>query len=298
VEDLKQAYKTMGLDENAPKEEVEKRYTTLMKRERSRAQSGGQGEAAEESDFAKVTEAYRLILAHEDKKITEAFNEQEYGKYKNMAGQAQKLDHFWRYYKFHTFGAIAVIALIIYGIVSYIDHKEHERYLASLPPVDLEISFMGLFMEPEGSDITAVNEKLLQTFPGWKRVESGIIFVPQEDGNQYAYLQKAVVTVMSEKPDIYIMDRFMFEWMGGQGALKKLEDFPELAEAATGNLALKHQTEEDPAPAVYGIDLTGTKLFDDLPLMKKELVVGIRVDAPHPENAVKFIQQYLASTSQ
>ncbi|MCR2806481.1 J domain-containing protein [Paenibacillus soyae] len=296
MEDLKQAYKTMGLEENAPKDEVEKRYTTLMKRERSRAKSGGPDDAAEESDFAKVTEAYRFILAQEDKKFTEAFNEQEYGKYKNMAGQAQKLDHFWRYYKVHTFGAIAVIALIIYGIVSYIDHKEHERYLASLPPVDLEVTYMGLFMEQEGSDIKAVNEKMLQTFTDWKRVESSIIFVPQEDGNQYAYLQKAVVTVMSEKPDIYVMDKFMFEWMGGQGALKKLEDIPELAEAAAGDKAMKHQTEDDPAPVVYGIDLTDTKLFDDLPLMKKEMVVGIRVDAPHPENAVKFIQEYLAST--
>jgi hypothetical protein len=298
VEDLKLAYKTMGLEENATRDDVEKRYTTLMKRERSRAKSGGPGDAAEESDFAKVTEAYRLILAHEDKKITEAFNEQEYGKYKNMAGQAQKLDHFWRYYKFHTFGAIAVIALIIYGIVSYIDHKEHQRYLASLPPIDLEVSFMGLFLEPEGSEISAVNESILQSFPDWKRVESNIVFVPEEDANQYAYLQKALVTVMSEKPDIYVMDRFMFEWIGGQGALMKLEDFPELANAVSGSLALKHRTEDDPAPAVYGIDLTDTKLFQDIPLMKKEMVVGIRVDAQHPENAVKFIQQYLSTSTQ
>ncbi|MEK3883576.1 J domain-containing protein [Paenibacillus sp. PL2-23] len=298
MEDLKQAYKTMGLDEFAPKEEVEKRYTTLMKRERSRAKAEGTEAQEGESDFAKVTEAYRLILSHEDKKFTEAFNEQEYGKYKSMAGQAQKVDHFWRYYRLHTFGAIAAIALIIYGIVSYMDHREHQRYLASLPPVDLEVSFMGLFMEPEGTDIKAVNEAILPLFPDWKRVESSIIYVPQEDGSQYAYLQKAVVTVMSEKPDIYIMDKFMFEWMGGQGALKSLEDIPELAEAAAGANGVKHQTEDDPAPRVYGMDLTDSELFDDIPLMKKEMIVGIRVDAPHPENAVKFIQHYLAASPQ
>lgn len=289
MDDLKQAYKTMGLEEFAPREEVEKCYTTLMKRERSRAKSSEE----DGSDFAKVTEAYRLILAYEDQKYKEAFNEQEYGKYKNMAGQAQKLDHFWRYYKFHTFGAIALIALIIYGIVSYIDHREHEKYLASLPPIDLDVSFMGTFMEQDGSDTEAVNQSMLKSFPDWKRMQSNIIFVPGDDANQYAYLQKALVTLISEKPDVYIMDRFMFEWIGGQDVLMKLEDIPELSEAAGGELGLELKTEANPAGAVYGFDMSESQLFDDIPLLKEDLIIGIRQGAERTDNAIRFIKQYL-----
>lgn len=289
MDDLKQAYKMMGLEEFAPREEVEKRYTTLMRRERSRARSNEDGE----SDFAKVTEAYRLILAYEDQKFTQTFNEQEYGKYKNMAGQAQKLDHFWRYYKFHTLGAIALVALIIYGIVSYIDHREHEKYLASLPPIDLDVSFMGTFLEQDGSDTEDVTASMLKSFPEWKRMQSNIIFVPGDEANQYAHLQKAMVTLISEKPDVYILDRFMFEWIGQQDVLMKLEEIPGLAEAAGGEFAQSLKTESNPDGSVYGFDLSETQLFKDLPLMKGDLIVGIRAGAERSDHAIKFIQQYL-----
>lgn len=301
MENLKQAYKTMGLQEFADKAEVEKRYTTLLKRERTRAKSQSAESASSETDsdeFTRITEAYRLILAHEDQKITQAFNEQEYGKYKGMAGQAQKLDHFWRYYKFHTFGAIALFAAIIYGIVSYIDHREEQKYLASLPPIDLSVSFMGLFMEPEGNEPYAVAQSMLKSFPDWKRVESSILFIPKDDASQYAYLQKAVVTLISEVPDIYIMDREMFQWIGGQGALMKLEDKPELSAYMNGELALKLKTEENGTEAVYGIDLAKSQLFTDLPLVKTDLIAGIRNNAPNPENAVKFIEAYAKSLPQ
>ncbi|MDQ6421811.1 J domain-containing protein [Paenibacillus sp. LHD-117] len=299
LDGLKEAYETMGLEQLAPKEEVEKRYTTLMRRERSRSKLQQDESASPEGeDFAKITEAYKLILAHEDRKVTDAFNEQEYGKYKGMAGQAQKMDHFWRYYKIHTFVAIALIAVIIYGINSYIDKREHEKYLASLPPIDLNISFFGTFVEPDGQDDKdALNASMLGAFPDWKRLQSNIVFVPQDDMNQYAYLQKAVVTLMSEKPDIYIMDRAMFEWVGSQGVLMSLDGKPEF-EGVDASRTLKLTTEEQPEERVYGIDLKDSKLDKDLPLMKQDLIVGVRVNAEHPEKALQFIETYLKTLQQ
>jgi uncharacterized protein YneF (UPF0154 family) len=295
MDGLNKAYETMGLAPLASKEEVEKRYTTLMRRERSRTKLQGDESASGDSDFAKVTEAYKQILAYEDRKITDAFNEQEYGKYKGMAGKAQKMDHFWRYYKVHTFVAIALIAAIIYGINSYIDKREHEKYLASLPPIDLDVSFYGTFMQPEGKDNTeSVNDFLMGAIPEWKRVQSNIVFVPQDDMNQYAYLQKAVVTLMSEKPDLYVMDRAMFEWIGMQGALLPLDGKPEIAGASEDRL-LKLSTEDVPEETVYGIDLKDTALFKELPLAKADLIVGIRVNAERPDNALRFIETHLAS---
>ncbi len=102
MNELQQAYKTMGLPEHASKDEVEKRYTILMRQERSRQKQQDAARSAEAPgtetdrvqtgtpDFETVTRAYRFILEYEDKVAAEQFNAQEYGKYKNMAGTAQK----------------------------------------------------------------------------------------------------------------------------------------------------------------------------------------------------------------
>ncbi|WP_028610254.1 hypothetical protein [Paenibacillus harenae] len=295
MDELKQAYELMGLPEFAAKDDVEKRYTTLMRQARSRSKE--QGQDAEES-FAKITKAYRLILEYEDRKLTDAFNEQEYGKYKKMAGQAQKMDHFWRYYKFHTLGAIAAVALIIYGIISFMDYRAEQERLANLPPVDLNVSFMGNYMLMEDAPKDEPIEKaLLTAFPEWKRFASMVTFVPADEANQYAYMQKAVLILATEHPDVYIMDRNIFQWVGVQGVLMNLDsdvegDFKPLLKEG---VAMKLKTDEDTEEHVYGIDLTNTALADDVPLYKENMIVGIRVDSKNPDKAREFIKKYLTT---
>lgn len=303
---LEDAYRLMGLEPMAEKEEVEKRYTTLLKRDRARGKQSGSESASSasggEPDFSKITEAYRYILDYEDRKITDAFNQQEYGKYGGMAGKAQKVDHFWRYYKFHTLGAIALIALLIYGINSFIDHREHQKYLASLPPVDVHVAFFGTFMLEEGQkDQTAVNAALLSQFPEWQRVESTITFVPQDDMNQMAYLQKAAVTLVTEKSDVYIMDRSMLEYIGTQGVLMELDDKSDiiggLDEKRLQKLTVTPGVSDDTPGEehIYAIDLSGSWLATDLPLLKMDLFAGVRVNSENPEKALQFIKTF-AST--
>ncbi|MBD2867494.1 J domain-containing protein [Paenibacillus arenilitoris] len=297
MDELKQAYETMGLPELAAKEEVEKRYTTLMRQARSRSKQNP--EAAEDEDaFAKVTQAYRLILAYEDRKETDAFNEQEYGKYKKMAGQAQKVDHFWRYYKFHTIGAIAAVVLIIYGIMSYMDHRAEKERLANLPPADLNISFMGNYMLTEDAPKEEpIENALLAAFPEWQRFTSMVTYVPADEANQYAYMQKAVLILATEHPDVYIMDKNIFEWVGRQGILMNLDGDVEggFKPLMKDGVAMKLKTDEDTEEHVYGIDLTNTDLPGDVPLYKENMIIGIRVDSQNPDKAKAFISKYLAT---
>lgn len=300
MDELKKAYETMGLPEFTIKEEVEKRYTMLMRQARTRSQQKQGAEDAEDS-FAKINQAYRLILEHEDRKLTDAFNEQEYGKFKKMAGQAQKMDHFWRYYKFHTIGAIAAVALIIYGIISFIDYREEQERLANLPPVDLNISFMGNYMLREDAPKEEPLEKaLLTAFPDWKRFVATVTFVPADQQNQYAYMQKAMLVLATENPDVYIMDRNIFQWVGVQGMLLNLDNDAsgELKPLLKDGLTLKLKTDEDTEEHVYGIDLTDTAIVDDLPLYKEDMIIGIRVDSKNPDKAKEFIKKYLATTKQ
>lgn len=294
MDELKQAYETMGLQEFAAKEEVEKRYTLLMRQARTRTMKNDSGEAVD--SFEDITKAYRTILEYEDRKITDAFNEQEYGKYKKMAGKAQKMDHFWRYYRFHTLGAIAAVALIIYGIISFVDYREEQARLASLPPIDLNVSLMGNYMLEEGTPKEEPIEKaLLAAFPEWKRFASTLTFVPPDEQSQYAYMQKAVLILATEHPDVYIMDRNIFKWIGVQGVLTNMDEAVEgeLKPLIKDELLLKLKTDEDTTEHVYGIDLTKSKLADDLPLYKTDMIIGIRGNAKNPEKAVAFIKKYL-----
>jgi hypothetical protein len=298
VEELKQAYETMGLPELAAKEEVEKRYTTLMRQARSRTQQQKDDAGDGDDSFAKITQAYRLILEYEDRKLTDAFNEQEYGKYRKMAGQAQKMDHFWRYYKFHTLGAIAAVALIIYGVISFMNYREEQERLANLPPVDLNVSFMGNYMlKDDAPKVEPIENALLTAFPEWKRFVSTLTFVPTDEQSQMAYMQKAVLILATEHPDVYIMDRNIFEWIGKQGVLMNLDNDVngELKPLLKDGLTLKTRTDEDTEDHVYGIDLSNSALVNQLPLYKENMIIGIRLDSKNPDKARAFIKKFLAT---
>src|SRR5690606_516244 len=144
---------------------------------------------------------------------------------KGMADKAKKMDHFWHYYKWHTIAAIALIGLIIYIIVGVVEHQEQKRYEASLPPIDLKISFLGEFFEIESTDKMELTEaRLHRDLPQFKRIESDIIFVPTDPSMQVAYLQKAFILVGTESPDIYLLDEEMLRWGANGEIFAPLDD--------------------------------------------------------------------------
>lgn len=304
MDELIQAYKTMGLPENASKEEVDKRYTILMRQARSRQKLSTEANAdnAPSVDFENVTRAYRLILDHENQQATEQFNQQEYGKYKKMAGTAAKVDHFWRYYKVHVFGGILAVALIIYGIVSFIDHREEQARLASLPPIDLYILYFGEYFINDGDGgngtVEQLEEALLAQFPEWKRFKVNLTYVPVETKDQMdmASQQKAMIVMATEKPDIYIMDTTTFDRFAAQGVLLNLDDIAtgSVKEALTTDAAHKQITEDDPTEHVYGIDISKSSINDNLPVIaKNNFIAGIRVNTVNSEKALQLINEFL-----
>ncbi|MCR8659078.1 hypothetical protein [Paenibacillus endoradicis] len=298
MEDIKQAYERLGLEPFAEKDLVEKKYSTLLRKDRSRSKLTVEEQSIDpDFDFHKITEAYRAILDYETKKYTDAFEEQEYGKYKKMAGQAKKFDHFWRYYKIHTYVAIGLVIALIYGVVAFMDRQEEKRYLASLPPIDVQMSFLGNYFDTSKDDtFETTNAKLLSDFPDFQRVVSDIIYVPEDQAMQYAYIQKAFVLLMTESPDLYILDEPMFNYITPQGVLTPLEDVASLSDVLDSKYAVTGAITDDDGNIieehVYAIDLTESALGKNLPIAYPKLIVGIRVDAPHPEKALQFIETY------
>jgi hypothetical protein len=295
MEDLKQAYAALGLPENASKEEVEKRYFLLVRRARAeRMREGGQP-AQGGTDLEAITQAYRLIVGQEEAQARREYQEKMYGKYKKMAGPAEKIDHFFRYYKFHVLGAIVLILCIIFGIKGYMDHKARQAELAKLPPPAVTVTFFGEFWTRDGSG-ELPEDALLPLFPEWKRVVSTLTYVPKETRSEQdiALLQKSLLVLMTEKPDLYIMDRVNFDKLVKQGLFLPL-DGPEaqkLLKAVPPDAQLKGRSEKDTADHVYGIDVTNRPLVSKLPVTGKEYIAVIRATTEKEPNALHFIERF------
>jgi hypothetical protein len=294
------AYEKLGLSDGATREEVEKRYELLLRREKQKELRG------EPSDFEPINKAYKLIVEWEHREAVGAIAEQQYGKFKKYAGQAERVDHFFSYYKWHLLGGLAAIALVVYGIFAYIEHREEQARLAALPPAELEASFLGRFYLPsEDGAEEALEAAIVGQMPGWQRVEADVLgFNMAEQGmTDAAMLQKVVVMLATESPDIYVMDSDSFQWIARNGVLLPLDEEAEgrlkavLPEGAAMVAAEAETDPKDPSGVilgeehVYGIDLSGTEFADRLPLAKEQLIVGIRLDSERVDNAIAMIER-------
>jgi len=300
LDKLKEAYALLGLPEDATKEDVEKRYFILLRQARAKDARREDGQEAQDNvDFETINQAYKQILNYEDQQTEAQFNQDQYGKYKKMAGVAQKTDHFFHYYKFHLLGAIALIIVIIIGINSYMDRQAEKERLANLPPIDVSVMFHGEFLQhDQNQDKSVVEDYLLAQFPEWQRISADVTYDPSEPKNEYdmASVQKALLSLITEKSDVYILDKNSFNKLAKQGLLQPLDDVYEQrlkpllpSEAA----AFKLKLEEDTTEHVYAVEITSSPLLKELPLAYNNMVAGIRVDAAHRDNALLFIERML-----
>jgi hypothetical protein len=267
MDSLKQAYAVLGLPETATREEVEHRYTLLLKK----AKAGG-------LDLSEYNQAYNLIISHELEKASP------------MEKQS-KTSYFFYYYKWHVIITILVLVIAIVTVKGCIDQKNEE---ARKPPLDAYVMVFGNFFSPDGSD-AKLSENLLSLVPDWQRIDAGITYVPADLSTpQYAaLLQKAILVMMTEKMDLLILDAFNFENYSRQSAfvpLETLEIWPELKDSA--NLVMG-QTEEDDTPRAYGIDITGHAVFADTNtgLSDERKILALRANAPHPEKALMLMKR-------
>lgn len=170
-----------------------------------------------------------------------------------------------------------------------------------MPPIDLSISFIGNYFDTtDDKNFETTNEKFLTDFPEFQRVVTEMIYVPDDPSMQYAYLQKAMVMLMTETPDLYIADEAMKDWTFQQaGMYIELDNVESLSHLVDSKYAVKGAVQEDNEPIgpehVYMIDLTESDLAKDLPIAHTKLLVGIRANAPNAEKALQFIEHYAAT---
>ncbi|ASA25967.1 molecular chaperone DnaJ [Paenibacillus donghaensis] len=299
MDELKAAYQRLGVSEDVTKEELDKQFDLLIRKSRSNAKAGDAGKQ-QESEYEEDFKAIRYILnARREQEIEEA-TQKRLAKWGKLGGTVEKTERFFRLYKVHVLLSLIALAIVIGGAALFTNHRTEQKRLASLPPLDLSIMFLGNYqLQDESGSAEALNKAILAAFPEWKRVETKVTYLPSGEGGgmmDSAYLQKAVAELSMEKPDIYVLDDWSFEWLGKQTVLGKLDEQAagKWKDLIKEGLAKQQQTEEDTAPHIYGMDLTTSALSADLPLNHGELIAGVRYDAARMEKAEQFIERFLS----
>jgi hypothetical protein len=275
LDELKQAYEALGLPEDAGREQVEQRYFLLLKKARSRQQRQ-ETETGDGPDIEAINRAYNLIIGHESKKeIT--------------VPTQSKAGHFFYYYKFHVLAVIVALVLIIVTVKGIVDKHTEE---ANKPPLDLSVTVYGNFFE---ADTDKLSQNLLGQIPEWKRIDVGLATIPKEVSSQQdmALQQKAMLTLMTEKMDLLILDESNFNSLAKQHVFMPLESLPFWSELQKQPERIRTAlADEDTSAHAYGIDITGNPVFagTKLDALGEKQIIAVRFEAPHQDKALRLLQ--------
>ncbi|MGM7723920.1 DnaJ domain-containing protein [Metabacillus sp. Hm71] len=276
--DIQEAYKVLGVPEDATDDQIEKQYMTWIRRNHAYQ---SQKDAEKPFDFDKITNAYNKIKAYrdgtEDKQGPTTFRE--------------KMDHFLHYYKLHMVGVIILIALCVYITQSVVSHFQEQKRLASLPPENVSIMLHGDYFDPN-SDKSPVSDNVLADIPSWERVTVNLNYSPTEvnDSMDVGMQQKSVVTLASDKSDVYVMDSINFEQLMTNEMFLPLDDLePSLKENVDPDKLIYATSPEDNAEHLYGVVVSDTKFFNGIQVNDEKKIAAIRVDSNNKENALKLL---------
>ncbi|WP_310832716.1 hypothetical protein [Paenibacillus pedocola] len=291
-EKLKQAYERLGLSENVSREEINKRFDLLLKRRRSK--SSDDERSAPEEDF----QAFKFILDSLDEQEISEAEQQRLAKYGKLSGAASKWERFMRLYKTHVIvSVIVLIVLAVAGNALY-NNWQHKKYLASLPPLDASIMFIGNFglKDPDGKN-DDLNEAIIQQYPEWKRVDASISYLPRTgegaDSFDMNFMQKAVVELAANHPDILILDEATLEWIGGQDGFQDIKSIVESGKIAKDDPRLKWGKNPDTGQEeLYGVDITDSPFVAALPVNRgdEDMIIGVLADDEVKDKAIALIE--------
>ncbi|MEK4007581.1 hypothetical protein [Paenibacillus sp. FSL H3-0333] len=279
-ENLKQAYVQLGLPETVTREELNKRFDLLLKRRR--ALTTEEEIAAYEADFR----AYKLILDTWDEQEIQKAEDERLAKYGRFSGTASKWETFMRLYRTHVILGIIGLLIVIFGGKALYDNYQHRQYLASLPPVDAKIMFIGNFGVTDTSGKTEELEKaIIAAYPEWKRVETVMTYLPRtgegSDSLDMNYMQKAVVELAANRPDILILDEATVKWIGGQTGFQNLEQITADGKIAADDTRMQWGVNEDTGKnELYGVDILKSPFISELPINynAKSIIIGVLND--------------------
>ncbi|MEC0090131.1 hypothetical protein [Paenibacillus macquariensis] len=295
-EKLTQAYEYLDLPEDIRREELDRRFNLLLKRQRSNSDE-------RDTTYEEEFRAFKFILDELDQREIMEAEDRRFAKWGRQANAARRVESFFRLYKIHTVISIIVLIVLVVGGNALYKNGQEKKYLASLPPVDAKIMFLGNFASKDPkNDNDELNKAIVKQYPAWKRVEASIVNLPSTgnsvDTLDMTYIQRAVVELAANTPDILIMDEVTLAWIGQQKGLQSLEEIVSDGKLASDDIRLKSLKDEGSGQdVVVGIDITDTSFASGLPINSLKMIVGVLAADEKKQKAMEFIVHVLSETA-
>lgn len=283
--DLKQAYAILGLEETASIEDVERKYSLLLKKSRPKTDNriDGDGISHEGYTMKEVTEAYYFITHYDE--LQAKINDKLANPF------TDRLSHIWEYYRFHIIGGLCALLIVVYMAREVVQNRHEEAADAN---ADVRISFFGDFPVNE-LDTSLLKNRLLNDFPDWKSVTATLQYSPIEAKDQYevALQQKAFISMGYDKLDLYILDPVNFERFGKQGAFLALDGGEKRFTGVPNEIRRTLKQEKDETDRLYGIDVSGSPVLKELQLPEGAKIAAVRSEAKHKDQALRTLEWLL-----
>jgi hypothetical protein len=280
--DLIKAYEIMELPENSSIEEVEKRFDILVRRMR------GKKSETDLDDSETVINAYNTIKEFNRQVEVDRYNQARFGTNVRKKDRSEKIEQFWIHHRWKVFASIAAIAII--AIVSNIVINNIK--LANLPKPALNVMMYGDYYGVKDQDL---EKAILEKFLDWKRVKTIINYLPGASSGitDSAYIQKSVILLATEHPDVYILDKATFKTMLDQHALANLDSWKStLSTDHTADQLITGKQENDTEAHLYGVDISDDPIWKAIGLPQNDKIAVLSASLKNTENVKRFILNF------
>lgn len=275
-----EAHEILGVSSDAGINEVEKRYSILLKKHRM---VGAQGEisSAEQEEFRMATEAYNFLMGYEEPVVGEPKKPNPL--LAKMGVDEQKTRNFLYYYKYHMLIGLVVLLVIVFTVKGCIERVDP----------DFTTVFMG---EITYNDTDKLYTEIKEAVPEIKEPGfDGIYITASGNGEQdYAMVMKEAAVMAAGGTDLYIVDKANFKKFVRQGAFLSLDDVAaKLGVDLTKNKDYVIKKDNESEAHLYGIDLSGSKELAKAGINGNEMIATIPVSAKRQDVSSKLIEYLL-----
>ncbi len=279
--DIEEARRILGVNADASKNDIEKRYWVLLKKSKAEknAKSGDSASNPETIDIDRATKAYNILMGYE---VPESETTDELGTVKGKSIiDRKKAGNFFYYYKVHIIlGAILILFLSI----------TLRSCMTKVEP-DFNLAFMGKINYTDTNDL----KKAIQSnIPEIKEPGFDGAYVTLDEKSptdETMMIQKAMVIMMASETDVYILDKDLFEIYAEDGFFEPLDaDAEDLGFGVESQQALYAKVEGDTEEKLYGIDVTNSSILEETGIAGKTLIAAISVNSRYKEKALDMVR--------
>jgi hypothetical protein len=272
-----EACKILGVSSDAGRNEIEKRYSILLKKHRM-ADAQGENDSAEQEEFNRITEAYNFLMGYEEPVAEDPRTPNPL--LLKMGIDEKKTRNFFYYYKYHMLIGLVVLLAVVFTVKGCVERVDP----------DFTTVFIG---EISYADTDKLYAQIKEAVPEIKEPGfDGAFITASGDGPQdYAMLMKAAAITAAGGTDLFIIDRTNFEKYAREGAFVSLDDIAaRLGIDSSENKDYVLKSEYDPEPHLYGIGLSGSKELEKAGIRGAEMIAAIPASTKKQETAVKLIE--------